>query len=60
MSLNKVMLIGNLGHDKKSIYACVQAGGYQPFDRIERLVHGSERQPRRKRTDWLTVVAYGS
>lgn len=59
MSLNKVMLIGNLGHDPEIRY---MPASKRAVTNLSIAMNDSFRDRsgnRQERTDWLTVVAFG-
>jgi len=59
MSLNKVMLIGNLGHDPEIRYMPASKRAVTNLSIAMNDSFTDRSGNRRERTDWLTVVAYG-
>lgn len=59
MSLNKVMLIGNLGHDPEIRYMPASKGAVANLSIAMNDLFTDRSGNRKEQTDWLTVVAYG-
>jgi single-strand DNA-binding protein len=59
MSLNKVMLIGNLGHDPEIRYMPASKRAVTNLSIAMNDSFTDRSGNRQERTDWLTVVAYG-
>src|ERR1700679_889673 len=59
MSLNKVMLIGNLGHDPEIRYMPASKRAVPNLSIAMNDSFTDRSGNRQERTDWLTVVAYG-
>jgi single-strand DNA-binding protein len=59
MSLNKVMLIGNLGHDPDIRYMPASKRAVTNLSIAMNDSFTDRSGNRQERTDWLTVVAYG-
>jgi len=59
MSLNKVMLIGNLGHDPEIRYMPESKRAVTNLSIAMNDSFTDRSGNRRERTDWLTVVAFG-
>jgi single-strand DNA-binding protein len=59
MSLNKVMLIGNLGHDPEIRYLPESKRAVTNLSIAMNDSFTDRSGSRRERTDWLTVVAFG-
>ena len=59
MSLNKVILIGNLGHDPEIRYMPESKRAVTKLSMAMNDSFTDRSGNRRERTDWLTVVAFG-
>jgi len=59
MSLNKVMLIGNLGHDPEIRYMPASKRAVTNLSIAMNESFTDRNGNQKERTDWLTVVAYG-
>jgi single-strand DNA-binding protein len=59
MSLNKIMLIGNLGHDPEIRYMPESKRAVTNLSVAMNDSFTDRSGNRRERTDWLTVVAFG-